>query len=225
MFLIVRIFPTEERATNAARALHEAGYDEIALIANVPSGEVQAAVRDAVSSNRLPGSHIGICERSLGRGMAIVSVNAPFGTGEKATQLLESHGPIETPQLTSYRNPSPFSDALGIPVLANFSPMTDLSIIKYTFGEPKLRSRPSPLSSLFGLKTLSAFKKRSSMGLPLLSRNAAPLSSMFRMGTLRSFGRGRLRSFGLPLLSRNATPLSSLFGLRVLSKKEDEGRD
>ena len=224
MIPIVRIYASEEKALAAARALEEAGFEDVALIANVAAGEEASTVRAAIDAGSLPGSHAAACTRCLEQGQAIVSVRALFGSGQRATDLLELHEPVDTELLPRYspRDPSPFSDLLGIPVLTKYTPMTDLSIIKYTFGEPSVSGRSAtPLSSLVGLKPLVDFGKKSkSFGLALLSRDAAPLSSLLRLKTLTSASRDRQTSFGLPLLSRNATPLSSLFGLRVLSKRK-----
>ncbi|MDJ0868356.1 MAG: hypothetical protein QNK03_19780 [Myxococcota bacterium] len=227
MFPIVRMYPSEQQARDAAQALEEAGFSGVAILTSAAGGEAEAIVRATIEAGQLPASHASVCTGGLQQGRSIVSVSAPFGAGQRATVLLEEHGPVETEAMPAHtsRNPSPFSDMLGLPVLADYSPMTDLSIIPYTFGEPSVASRnPAPLSSLLGLKTLTASKtsKRSSFGIPLLSQNPTPLSSLLRLKPLSSFRSDKKTSFGLSLLSRNPTPISSLFGLRVLSRKKKD---
>lgn len=225
MIPIVRIYPSEQQAREAAENLEEVGFTDVVLLEAAPvASQAAAAVRDAVAEERIPGSHLRICTKSLEQGRSIVAVRAPFGRGELASQILASAGPVDVDLLPPYqpRNPAPFSDLFGIPVLAKFTPMTDLSIITYSFGEPSLSGRKAaPLSSLLGLRTLTTPKRpwKSSLGLPLLSRDPAPLSSLLRWKPLSGYRR-KDSSFGLPLLSRNPTPLSSLFGMRVLSRKK-----
>jgi hypothetical protein len=69
------------------------------------------------------------------------------------------------------------------------------------FGRNPLIDSAAPLSSLFGLKTLSGKSGpawRSSFGIPMLAR--------------------RPYSLGSPSLLRNPAPLSSVLGLRVLGR-------
>jgi hypothetical protein len=103
---------------------------------------------------------------------------------------------------------APLSAVLGIPALSPGRTFLsrlfgELASPHFAlFGRSRLSGNPAPLSSLFGLKTLSGKSGpewTSSLGLPLLARSAPT-------------------SLGLPLLSRNPAPLSWLFGLPVLSR-------
>lgn len=229
MFTVLRIFPSEQKAREAAGLLAEEGFGNVAVFTpEGVAGAEEQAVRSAVRDGRLAGSHSGVCIRSLQRGRSLVAVPTRFGQGRAAIDILESCGAVETESIPSEipRNPSPFSDFFGIPVLSKFSPSTDLSIIEYTFGRPRSIRNPAPFSSLLGLKTLTASKRgKGTSLLPQLIRNAAPFSSLFGLKTLSRSTSKSQSSFGLPLLSRNPTPLSSLFGLRVLSKKEKHDRE
>ena len=105
--------------------------------------------------------------------------------------------------------PAPFSAHLGLPTLTRRqkSPMPGrlLSSRFALFGHGPLIRNAAPLSSLFGLSTLSGKGGPSwtaSFGMPLLAQGGKPISSKLR----------------LPTLSRNPAPLSSLFGLPVLSR-------
>ncbi len=226
---IVRIYESEEAARDAVRLLTDEGFEEdnVFLISpSFPGGEARA-VRSAIEKEQLPGSYARVCTDALQRGRVIVSVVAPFGAGQTAMDLLDGCDAVETATLPdpSTRNPAPFSDFLGLPTLSDSQPSSELSEsahpLSQTFGLPVLSNRAAPLSSMVGMKTVSAPKRqwRSSMGMPLLSKNAAPLSSMLRMKTLSAPKRGWKRSFGMPLLSRNPAPMSSLLGLRTLSRR------
>ena len=160
-------------------------------------------------------------------------VQAPYGRGQRAVQVMQSCGPVDSELLPAYspRNPAPLSEALGIPPLTrgSFRPLGALTKSQYflTLGIGLLSRNPTPLSSLFGLKTLTTAKPwRTSFGLPLLSRSPTPLSSLFGLRTIRPEKRPWNRSFGLPLLSRDPAPLSDFLGIEVLSKrrKDREGR-
>ncbi len=221
----VRIYDSEQQGLAAAREAEEAGFETVHfLAATAVAGREEEAVRFAAEAGCIAGGQIRSCAEALRGGRSIVAVSAPFGRGLLAGEILDRHGPSGELEVPSPRNPAPFSEALGIPVLADRSPMTDLSIFQFSFGEPKVSRNAAPFSSRLGLPLLTRNKsKRSSFGLPLLSKSAAPLSSMFRMPTLTR-SKSKSSSFGMPLLSRNPTPISSLFGMRVLSKKNENDR-
>ncbi len=234
---IVRLYATEESAREAVRILEESGFAEDAILLVTPpekAGAEAKMIQSAVDEGLLPGSHIRTCTAGLKQGRSIVSVDAPFGSAQAAVEILEECGPVDSERLPPplRHNPAPLSEFLGIPVLSSQRP-TEVELPKSNsysfpswFGLGLLSRGATPLSSLFGIPTLTSPKKRweKSFGLPLLSRNPTPLSKLTGLRTLTSSKRSKETSFGFRLLSRNPTPLSSLFGLRVLSKK-DRDRD
>jgi hypothetical protein len=121
------------------------------------------------------------------------------------SSLLGMHLLRGTPR---HSEPAPFSASIGMPPLSHGRTFLsrwfgELGSPHFAlFGRNPLIDKAAPLSSMFGLKILSAKARaswRSSFGLPLLTRGQGPV-----LGTI-------------PMLSRNPTPLSSLFGMRVLS--------
>ncbi len=235
MSMIVRVYSNEDIARQAARALSETGFpdDTIALISSPPGIDPDAArvVRNAIDEGRLPGSYVRVATRAISAGQSIVTIEAPFGRGQIATDVLARFDPVATEELPRYApdNPAPLSDFLGIPTLTEGRP--DASDMSYwsnyhLFGEPRITSNPAPLSSRFGMKLLTESKRdwRSSLGLPLLSKNPAPLSSLLRMKTLSKEKPWR-RSFGLPLLSKNPAPLSSMLSLPLLTGRRKKRKD
>lgn len=234
MAVTVRIYASEEAAHEASARLADAGLGDAALF--LPSqlaGREEMAVRAAVREGLLPEGQTQVCIRSLAEGRSLVSVSPIYGRGMEAIEIMErSGGSVDSALLRRYSSgsPAPFSDAIGMPVLTKFVPITGLisSYWRFSslFGLGLLSRSAAPLSSIFGLPVLSSPKGKwtSSFGLPLLSRSPAPLSSMFGLGTISSPRRPWRYSFGLPLLSRNPAPLSSMFGIPTLSDDRRKNR-
>ena len=223
----VRWYDSEERAREAARALEDDGFraDSICVLAPVSGGEEQAVDR-AILHDAFPGGCRTAATRALREGRHVVSVDAPFGHGVVARRILDEHGPVDVDSVPacSTRNPAPFSEMLGLPVLSDARPMLALpKRNSYTFGSflgiGLLSGKAAPLSSMFGMPTGSRGPGESSFGMSILSSNPAPLSSMFALKTVSAPKKDWTLSFGFPLLSRNPAPLSSLFGIPTLLKK------
>ncbi|MCR9221948.1 MAG: hypothetical protein NXI21_17125 [Alphaproteobacteria bacterium] len=224
----VRIFESEEAADAAAAKLGEAGFSRYTTLhAAALAGREDATVRSAAEEGVLPGASIRVCLRALSQGRSIVAVQASFGRGLDAINILEESGAVDSDQVPSdtVRNPSPFSDFLGIPTLTGFTPTTKLKDPHWTFsskiGMGLLSRKATPLSSMTGMKVLTARKKSktSSFGLPLLMRNPAPFSSLFGMKLLTTKPKGEWKfAWGLPLLAENPAPLSSLFGMKTSTR-------
>lgn len=234
MIPYARIYETEENARNAVSLLAQEGFpdDAVRLVTPTP-GEEEETIDAAVRDGYLPGRFLSLGIQGLREGRSIVGVKAAFGFGQTAVATMERAGPVDSGRLPSYivRNPSPFSDFLGIPVLSRVRPKPTLARSDFAlFGFAQLINRPAPLSSLFGLPTLTRTgtrrrEWRRSFGFPLLIRSAAPLSSLFRIPTLTRTGTRRrewTRSFGFPLLSKNPAPLSSLLGIPTLIGTDDD---
>ncbi len=235
MIPMLRIYDSQERAQEAARALVSRGFEERSVLLLTPSpGQEAAQVRAAVEDELVAGSQAPFCTRSLQQGRSVVAVRVPFGRGQVAVGTLEDYGPVDTEQIPAYeaRNPAPLSDLLGIPTLtedqgAFFGALVGSSwTFSSLFGLGLLSRNPAPLSSLFGMKTLTKPKKNweRSFGLPLLSRNPAPLSSLLGMKTLTKPKKNWERSFGMPLLSKDPAPFSDYLGISVLSRKDRKDR-
>ena len=104
--------------------------------------------------------HVSACARGLAEGRSLVRVRTGLGQSQKAMDILEEFGPVDTDQVMpesetgklEWDEAAPLSSALGIPTIS--------------------RNAPAPVSNF--------------LGLPLLSRNPAPLSSMLALKTLSS---------------------------------------
>ena len=155
-------------------------------------------------------------------GQVMVAVRAPWGMSGDAIRVMDECGPLADPApaprepYLSWDESAPLSSALRLPTLLRNRPMPVSNI----FGLEDLpKSRP-----WFGGLVSDRFAL---FGQPKLSRNPAPLSSLFGLPTLTRDGKpmfGGLAShdfylFGKPRLSRNPAPLSSLIGWGTLSGK------
>jgi len=183
----VRFYETAEQAQDAAAKLREIGLGDNMIGLLTPAiGAEESAVRDAIAAGTLPGTQINVVTQALRDGRSVLSVELPYGAGQRVDDILESFNPVDSDKLVSVpdSNPSPLSDFLGIPTLVSGSGSSTTRLLD----GPKERSMGFPLLTkggrpMFGVK-LKQFRKNSSMGLPLLSNNAAPLSSMFKLKLL-----------------------------------------
>ncbi len=223
----VRMFASEEAAQRAASNLKANGFsDVLTLLPPAVGAPADAAVQGGVDQGQIPRNAIAVCVDALQRGRSLVAVAAPFGQALDAIGIMADAGAIETDAIPEpvYRNPSPLSDLLMWPTLAKFEPMSDLLSSSWTFssrfGMPLLSKNQRGANSSFGIKTLSAPKRKtSSFGIPLLSKNQRGANSFFGIKTL-SAPKRKNSSFGFPLLSKNPAPFSSLLGMSTLTEKQ-----
>jgi hypothetical protein len=212
--LIVRLYDTAEQARAAVAKLREAGFRDDAILELAP-GSAQS-VASAIVAGRMMGHRAEFYAERVKQGRSLVAVEAPFGQGQAATNILDGFSPVDQdlqlphdPVQHEWGKAAPLSATLGWPVL--------------------LRKSPAPLSDSLGLPTRSRseFYTTTSLassdatfssifGLRLLSRNPAPLSSMLGFPLL-SRRTTKTSSFGMKLLSDTAAPLSSALGISTLS--------
>lgn len=224
----VRVFLTEDAAHGAAAALGDAGFEAVrALTPSSAMGREFEAVRDARDAGLIPSSAVGFARRALSDGRSVVAVNAPFGRGLEAENLMESRGAVDSARVPAAlpHDPAPFSNAFDLPLLTEFRSSTELLSSRWSFsaliGMKLLSKNPTPFSSMLAMPVLSKGGKGAwtkSFGLPLLSRNPAPFSSLFGMSVLTKRRERRDTSFGFHLLWNNPAPLSSVLRLPVLTR-------
>ena len=227
MTTYVRIYATEDGANAAVARLAKAGFRNSKIfLPSLSAGKESETVRSAVEAGTLPEEQTRICIRSLKEGHALVSTQAGFGRGKAALTVMERADTIGSEKLSRYMrdDPAPFSELLGLPVLSNVEPSTELLSSDWSlssvFGLRLLTKNPAPFRSFLGLPVLSKPKRNwnRSFGLPLLSQKAAPFSSLFGIPTLTRTDKDWRTSFGVPLLMNNPAPLSSIFGLKTVIK-------
>ena len=242
---IVRIFESGKKAADAAAKLEAEGFDKSIIFLLTPATSAAKPVDSlaaAIAAGNLLGAHAAFYADQIQAGRSVVAVRAPFGSGQLATDILESCDPVPPeveppppallPEVSS--RAAPLSSFVGLPVLtrrhqaAPFSEFLGLSVLSRGRGF---------LSHMFTELTSPHFSFSSVLGLGLLTDKAAPLSSLFGVKTLlpekrpwdSSLGMSLLSSeqaaplsskLGMPLLSRNAAPLSSALGLPVFTDRQ-----
>lgn len=227
MTAYVRLFATEAAAQTAAVRLKDSGFDaQEVLLPSAVTGREEEAVRAIAEKGMVPGSQLAGCIDGLKRGQAIIAVEANFGHGYYALEIMDESGAMGPKALPpAIRNrAAPFSEFLGLPVLAHFTPATDLKDSNWTLTENfggLLIDNPAPLSQAIGWGPLKPQKRPwiKSFGFKMQMKNPAPLSALFGMTTVTRKRKAWKTSLGFPLLIDSAAPLSKVLGLPVLSKR------
>ena len=233
---ITRMYATRADADAAVGDLakHGFGPEEILVVGSPAAAAGDPAQVDAIVDTLTRGyilkRHAVEYAKKVAQGSTFVAVHAPFGSGLKATVLLDRHHPVDSgvPEpvypRARYDESAPLSSALRLPVwssdptpFATFWNVPTLQAPGATVSAAISRI-PAPLSALFGLPVLSdkAAPASSSLGLPLLSDNAAPASSLVGLPVLSNKAAPASSLVGLPVLSNKAAPASSMLGLPVL---------
>ena len=208
--IYVRMYETEQQARDVVGKLEEDGFPaETIFLVTSASGDGEAAVgsiKAAMAAGFVLGSDAEVYIQGVERGRSLVLIQAGFGHGQSAVNILDSGGPVETDLLPPPRLSVDYDEA------APLSSAFQWSVLK--------RDEPAPLSAWLGLQpiTSSSLLNRS-FGFPLLNNKAAPLSSLFGLKTLSAKTDPGEASFGLPLLLADPAPLSSKFGLPLLTSQ------
>ncbi len=192
---ISRMFATVEEAQNAAAELAEEGFDEVHVVSPPSKPDVPvSAIAAQIAHGNVLLADARIYAEGVAEGGTLVTVHAPFGSGMKATSILESYNPIPSgmpdpapPKI--WDEAVPFSSAMHMPLLIDDA---------------------TPVSRVMGVQPLtgSDCSFSGAIGMPLLSDGATPLSS----------------AFGLPSLSNNPAPLSSLLGIPLLRESNRKAK-
>lgn len=218
-----------------------------AQVAGADAANSLDSLVSAILGGAAPRGAAKACADAVRAGESMVAVRAPWGSALAANRALEKHGGARDPMPVASEPPltveesTPLSSALRLPVLWRNTPMPlsnlfgleDLApgkpilggLVSHRFalfGQPSLSRKPSPLSSLFGLPTLTRGGKAFFGGLidhgfylfgrPRLKRNPAPLSTMLGWPPL---------SGDRPRTWDDAAPLSSALGLRAVVRRDE----
>ncbi|HUN91599.1 MAG TPA: hypothetical protein VMU33_06055 [Burkholderiaceae bacterium] len=193
IYPIVRMYESASQATAAVDALKARGFDSESINLVTPAGADGApasldSLTDAIAKGWVLKSQASAYAAYVQRGRSLVSVNAPFGAGAKATKVLDSFNPVDTDAVKDGAEPitwdeaAPFSSAFWIPLLAK-----DAAPFSSFWNIPTLSRSATPFSSMFGLPTVSKSQRVSTGSISSLSGKAGIFSSML----------------GLPLLSKS----------------------
>ena len=239
-----RMYETEQQALDAVSELRANEFPESAIFMMTPGsgngagleeheeqGSLEGpsgdrgsldALANAVMTGSLLGDKADTYVQGLRRGYSVVAVEAPFGLGQPAVNILESFGPVdsitnqpqEPPKASAWDSDTPLSTALGLSLIKSDKPAP----LSDYWGIPTLSHRQSFLSWLLGQPLSPNFKFSSVLGLGLLTRSGTPLSSLFGLRTTTATPGPLTAGFGMPLQTASSTPLSSMLHLPLLIK-------
>jgi hypothetical protein len=168
---IVRIFDSAQKAADAASKLKSWGPftdDQITVIppsaATAADGGVSAVTAAYVLKSRAK-----VYADSLRRGHTVVVVNAPFGAGGLATEILNWSGPVSTRDvLEELERPTPWDEAA--PLSSTFH-LPVISQWRAFGGLPTISKKNRTLCSSLGIPELASSRATTeALGLPMLKR-------------------------------------------------------
>lgn len=186
---IIRVYDSVAKAQQAVDALTLNGFgsDLINLVAPREPAQSLDDIAAAIRAGYVLKGYAKAYAASVQRGMTLVSVRAPFGTGVVVSHLLDEAGPVDSgvPEQReagpTWDEATPLSSALNLPVLAKgnvtFSGFWQMPMVlregqrsntlfKVTLKKGK---NPAPFSSLLGMPLLSKnFTFSSLLGMPLV---------------------------------------------------------
>jgi hypothetical protein len=227
---VTRIYDSQEKAQKAADELKKFTTASQVHVVN-PGGQDAASLEGTLAATGMSAGSARLYAEAVGRGRSVVTVAPMFGSAGRATEVLDSAGPVDThitdvPD-TAERRPRAQAGATGSVTVAD--PAAPLSS---KFGWEVLSDKPTPLSTKFGWRLLSddPTPLSSKLGWRLLSENQksraslirdpAPLSTKFGWQVLSNDPTPLSRKFGWRVLSDDPTPLSTKFGWRLLSENQ-----
>ncbi|MBX9608331.1 MAG: hypothetical protein K2Y51_19085 [Gammaproteobacteria bacterium] len=189
---IVRVYDSEAKAQQAVDALVLKGFgtDLINLVAPSEPAQSLEDIAAAIRAGYVLKGYAKAYAACVQRGLTVLSMRAPFGTGLVVTRLMDAPGPVASgvPEQheagPTWDEATPLSSALNLPVLAKsgttFSGFWQLPMVMKE-GERsrtlfsvnfKRGANAAPFSSLLGLPLLSKKWTFSSMlGLPLVVKS------------------------------------------------------
>jgi hypothetical protein len=235
---ISRLYASSADAAAAVSELKETGFAEDAISVIGPvlpadAGMPDDAIAATIVQAGVPSAHAATYAEGVRSGETLVSVRAPFGYANTATEILSKHSPTATDlpddgYEVPVRDPAaPLSSALGWKVLLdNPTPLSSFLgwaalSTKRTPPKPdrELVDDPAPFSKKIGMEVLSDKPAILSghLGWRVLSDDPTPLSTRLGWPILSKEQKPPATRFGWPLLSDEPAPLSKRFGWRVLS--------
>jgi hypothetical protein len=187
-FQITRMFGSAANANAAADELREEGFSDIFVVTPPTASDVPlSAIAAQIAQGRILLADAKVYAQGVAKGGSLVTVYAPFGAGQTATNILESHGTIPSgiaaPQPESmWDEAAPLSS-----ILYMSTKLDDPTPMSKVMGVSALTSSDCSLSGMLGLPMLksSAMGDRGRLGIRYLMDNPAPLSSLLGLPLLK----------------------------------------
>lgn len=216
MTQITRLYDSTRQIPSIETELKNNGYRYAVVTSAQPSNgtTLDDSILAALGRAGVSRGEQAACLDAIKRGGALVSVNASFGFGAKASALLDKFGPSKITATSSASVSADDEDCKAAP----FSKIVRAPVLLDTSGEYKSYSgTPLLLDSKKFLSGTPLVLKGDKFfsGTPLLLDSSGPYKSF--SGTPLLIDDKKYYS-GTPLLLNNPTPLSSWLGLPVLLK-------
>jgi hypothetical protein len=222
---IVRIYETEQQASEAFGALRAAGFGEDLAFMVTPGSDEGSGPTGALAAAVLAGSRmrkdVEVYAEGLNQGRSLVVALAPFGHALEASTIMDRYSPVPTGLERPVRQPSTMAwdEAAPLSSALRWRPLS-------------AGRRPAPFSESIGIAPLSKGSGRSKTvlcstwtfssllgGMGLLSANPTPASSAFGLKTLQENPNPGRSSFGIPLVWNKSAPISALIGMPLLTRE------
>jgi len=179
------MYATSQQATLAVTHLRAWGFAADVITLVTPS-TVSGDPADAVAAGNVLKREAEVYAREIRAGRSLVSIQAPFGTGRIATDILDRAGPVASAvvptqdRIPPWDDAAPLSSMLWLPTIVRHpAPFSAFWVL------PLLAWKGRTLGSLLGFAELSPRRPMtSSLGLPLLGGSAAPFSSLLHLPLL-----------------------------------------
>jgi hypothetical protein len=173
------MYQTEQQATDAYHKLREFGFtDEVTNLVTSGVGSLPD-IMSAIMAGFVLRADAAVYAQGIQSGLTLVSVQAPFGSGVAATEILDRFDPVDfgmkdvIDRGMIWDEDAPVSSALHLPAISRgATPFSD-------FWGLGVKTHVRTLCAVLGIPELtdSRWSLSASMGMPELSAAAAPLSS------------------------------------------------
>ena len=240
---ISRLYSNAADAQAAVKDLkaHQFGANEIFVVRPPASGKANVEnLATAIAQGAVPKADAAIYAKGVAKGGTLVTVQAPFGAGAKASGLLDGHNPIPSGVSPGFASGVSFATLWGAgrpsrdgrpSGAATSVDWSDAAPLSSWMGWPTRLDDPTPLSSYWSLRVLKgsddfvsnrwgwSLLKDSSTPLSdkLLSDSPTPLSDKFGWRVLKDDPTPLSDKMGKPVLLDDPTPLSDKMNWKVLS--------
>ena len=189
---VTRVYASAQQATEAAAQLKASGFtdDLVTLITPANAASTADGIATQIMAGYVLKARAKIHAEEIKRGASLVSVQAPFGMGGAASDILDSFAPVESAAAegsdTTMRwdDAAPISSALRIPAIVDGDPT-----FSGFWSMPVLSKRGRTLCSLLGLPEVSGSGKTTFGG--LLTSSSLSFSSKLGLPLLIGGGSRR----------------------------------
>jgi hypothetical protein len=204
---ITRLYENEKTALGAVSELKKSGFpgEQIVLVTPkdakaMPNGAEEDTLVAAFEKAGVSKAAAAIYAERVRAGGSVVSVSPNWGTGQRATKILERFDPVDA-GVGEVEASAAASNASGAQTGKRDAGALFSSFLNW----PVLRNDPAPLSTW--------------LKWPLISQRAAPLSQDAKLAVISDNATPLSSFLKWPLISGNATPLSTWLKRPVLSDK------